>query len=181
MLKLIARNRIRAFARRYNYDAGYMEAMLDASPGAFFKFVELIKAAQHRQIAPIDAYYAAKIAGALAEDCGPCTQLVVNMALEAGVARDQVEAVLTRNFEAMAEGAALGLRFAEAVVAHASNAAEVRDAVRAAWGEKGVIDLTFSLQLGRMFPMIKAGLGFAQQCQRVRIGDKTVDITPLSA
>jgi hypothetical protein len=50
-----------------------------------------------------------------------------------------------------------------------------------AWGEKGVIDLTFSLQLGRMFPMVKAGLGFAKECRRVTVGDKAVDVAPLAA
>jgi hypothetical protein len=181
MLKSIARSRIRAFAKRYDYDAGYMEAVLDASPAAFLKFSKLIDAAQHRESAPLDAYYAAKIAGARAEDCGPCTQLVVDMALEAGVARDQIEAVLTRNFEAMNQDAALGFRFAEAIIKRTGSEDEVRDAVRAAWGEKGIVDLTFSLQIGRIFPMLKAGLGFAKQCRRVSVGDRIVDVAPLAA
>jgi hypothetical protein len=107
--------------------------------------------------------------------------LVVDMALEAGMARDQIEAVLRRDFEAMSEDTALGFRFAEAIIARARNEDEVRDAVRTAWGEKGVIDLTFSLQLGRMFPMVKAGLGFAKECRRVTVGDKAVDLAPLAA
>jgi hypothetical protein len=181
MLKSIARSRIRAFSKHYDYDTSYMETVLDTSPAAFFKFANLTKAAQHRESAPIDAYFAAKIAGARAEDCGPCTQLVVDMALEAGMARDQIEAVLRRDFEAMSDDTVLGFRFAEAVIHRAPNENEVRDAVRVAWGEKGVIDLTFSLQLGRMFPMVKAGLGFAKECRRVTVGDKAVDVAPLAA
>jgi hypothetical protein len=181
MLKSIARNRIRAFAKHYDYDARYMEHILDASPGAFFKFAKLTEAASHRETAPIDAYYAAKIAGARAEDCGPCAQLVVNMALEAGMGRDQIEAVLTRDFEAMNEETALGFRFADAVIHRAANEDEVRDAVRHLWGEKGVVDLTFSLQIGRMFPMIKAGLGYAKECRRIVVGDKPVEVAPLAA
>lgn len=181
MLKSIARNRVRAFGKHYDYDASYMEAVLDASPSAFFKFSKLIEAASHRESAPIDAYFAVKIAGARAEDCGPCTQLTVNMAIEAGMTRDQIEAVLTRKFEAMNENTALGFRFADAVINRASNEDEVRDTVRSAWGEKGVIDLTFSLQIGRMFPMIKAGLGYAKECRRVIVGDKPVEVAPLAA
>jgi len=181
MLKSIVRNRLRARTKRYDYDVSYMEHILDVSPPAFFKFVKLMDLAQHRESAPIDAYFAAKIAGARAEDCGPCTQLVVNMALEAGMRRDQIEAVLTRNYEAMRDDTALGLRFAEAIINRATNEDEVRDAVRSAWGEKGVIDLTFSLQVGRVFPMVKAGLGFAKECQRVTVGEKLVDVAPLAA
>ncbi len=181
MLRSVARNRIRAFSKRYNYDASYMEKLLDASPAAFFKFAKLVDAASHRESAPIDAYYAAKIAGARAEDCGPCTQLTVNMALEAGMGRDQIEAVLTRGFADMNEDTVLGFRFAEAVIGRWANEDELRDAVRTAWGDRGVIDLTFALQLGRMFPMVKAGLGFAIECRRVKVGDKAVDVAPLAA
>jgi hypothetical protein len=181
MLKSVARNRIRAFSKRYGYDASYMENLLDASPAAFFKFAKLMDAASHRESAPIDAYYAAKIAGARAEDCGPCTQLVVDMALEAGMGRDQIEAVLTRDCIAMNDNTVLAFRFAQAVINRTPNEDELREAVRTAWGDKGVIDLTFSLQLGRMFPMVKAGLGFAKECRRVTVGDKAVEVAPLAA
>ncbi len=181
MLKAIARNRIRAFSNRYDYDASYMEAVLDASPAVFFKFVKLVDAASHRESAPIDAYYAAKMAGARAEDCGPCTQLTVNMALEAGMGRDQIQAVLRRDYVAMNEDTVLAFRFAQAVINRTSNENELREAVRTALGDKGVIDLTLSLQLGRMFPMVKAGLGFARQCRRVTVGDTLVEVAPLAA
>ena len=60
-----------------------------------------MKASAHREVVPVEASFAAKITGALAEDCGPCTQLVVDMALEAGMAKDQIEAVLRRDPRAM--------------------------------------------------------------------------------
>lgn len=181
MLKAITRNRLRARGKRYDYDTSYMEHMLETSPASFFKFAKIMDVASHRESAPIDAYFAAKIAGARAEDCGPCTQLVVNLALEAGMPRGQIEAVLTRNFEAMSADTALGFRFAEAIIHRAPNEDEVRDAVRAAWSEKGVIDLTLSLQIGRIFPMVKAGLGYAKECRRVTVGGKSVEVAPLAA
>ena len=101
MRSWIARRSLRAFARRYGYDVSYLEMMLNESPAALFKFAPLMKAAAHREAVPIEASFAAKIVGALAEDCGPCTQLVVDMALEAGMPRDQIEAVLRRDPRAM--------------------------------------------------------------------------------
>ena len=97
MRSWIARRTLRAFAKRYGYDVSYLLMMLNHSPAAFFKFAPVMKAAAHREAVPIDASFAAKIVGALAEDCGPCTQLVVDMALEAGMPRDQIEAVLRRD------------------------------------------------------------------------------------
>jgi len=181
MRSWIARRILRKYGKRYGYDVSYLEMMLNESPAAFFKFAPILKASAHREVVPIEASFAAKIVGALAEDCGPCTQLVVDMALEAGMARDQIEAVLRRNPRAMNDATTLGFRFADAVVRRSADDDEFRDAVRAQWGEKGVIDLTLALQLGRMFPMVKAGLGYARECRRVTVDGHNVDVVKQAA
>ena len=181
MRSWIARRTLSAFARRYGYDVSYLEMMLNHSPAAFFKFTRLMKASAHREAVPIDASFAAKIVGALAEDCGPCTQLVVDMALEAGMPRDQIEAVIRRDPRAMNDATTLGFRFADAVARRSADDDEFRDAVRAQWGQKGVIDLTLALQMGRMFPMVKAGLGYAKECRRVTVSGHDVDVVKQAA
>ena len=103
------------------------------------------------------------------------------MALEAGMPRDQIEAVLRRDPRAMNEATTLGFRFAEAVVRKAPEDDEFRDAVRAQWGQKGVIDLTMALQLGRMFPMLKVGLGYAKECRRVTVDGHDIDVIKQAA
>ena len=123
----------------------------------------------------------AKITGAIAEDCGPCTQLTVDMALEAGMARDQIEAVLRRDVAAMTEAVALGFQFASAVAHRSMDDDKYRDAVRPRWGEKGVIDLAMALQMGRTFPMIKLGLGYARECRRVAVAGHQIDVIKQAA
>jgi hypothetical protein len=181
MRKFIARRMLRAFSKRYGYDTSYIETMLKESPGAFFKFAPVMKAAAHREVVPPEAAFAAKITGAMAEDCGPCTQLTVDMALEAGMAKDQIEAVLRRDVSAMQEATALGFRFADAIVHHSAEDEAHRDAVRARWGEKGVIDLSMGLQMGRLFPMIKLALGYAKECRRVTVAGHQIDVIKQAA
>src|SRR5215475_10461060 len=142
MRKFIARRMLRAYSKRYGYDTNYMETMLDESPRAFFKFASVAKAAAHREVIPVEMSFAAKLTGAMAEDCGPCTQLCVDMALEAGMAKDQIEAVLRRDVRPMTAAVALAFQFADAVVHRSAEDEAFRQAVRARWGEKGVIDLT---------------------------------------
>jgi hypothetical protein len=117
----------------------------------------------------------------LAEDCGPCTQLVVDQALEAGMPGDQIEAVLRRNTRVMHAATVLGFRFADAVVRRSADDDEYREAVRAQWGDKGVVDLTMVLQMSRMFPMLKAALGYAKECRRVIVGGHDVDVIKQAA
>ncbi len=176
MLKFLARLGLGNFSKRYDYDVGYMRYMLDASPAAFFKFAKLTGLARHHQAAPKDAVFAAKLVGAIAEDCGPCVQLVVYMSREAGVATEQIEAVLKRDRAAMNADTALAFQFADAVMRRAASSDELRDAVRAQWGDAGVVDLALAVQVGRVFPMVKLALGFAKTCARVRIDDAPVDV-----
>ena len=58
---------------------------------------------------------------------------------------------------------------------------DTRDAVRAQWGEKGVIDLAFALQMGRMYPMMKAALGYAKECRRISVDGKQIDVVKQAA
>ena len=181
MRKFIARRMLRGVSKRYGYDTSYMEMMLEGSPAAFFKFAPLMKASAHREVIPVETSFAAKITGALAEDCGPCTQLCVDMALEAGMAKDQIEAVLRRDVRAMTPAVLLGFQFADAVVHHSMEDEIRRDAVRARFGEKGVIDLAMALQMGRLFPMLKLALGYAKECRRVTVDGHQVDVIKQAA
>ena len=181
MRSFFARRMLRAASKRYGYDTSYLDYMLRESPAAFFKFAPLVKAAAHREVVPIEASFAAKITGAMAEDCGPCVQLTIDMALAAGMAKDQIEAVVRRDTRAMTASTRLGFQFAEAVASHAANTEEQRDAVRTRWGKKGVIDLAMALQMGRLFPMLKAALGYARECRRVTVEGQHVDVIKRAA
>ena len=44
-----------------------------------------------------------------------------------------------------------------------------------------MIDLTLALQMGRMFPMVKAALGYAKECRRVTVDAPNVDVIKLAA
>jgi len=181
MLKPLARAYVKRMGARYDYDVSYLLAMLDHSPRAFFAFAKLMPLARHRESAPEDAVMAAGLRGAMFEDCGPCTQLAVNVAKERGIDSRQVEAVLRRDISAMNDHVALGFRFADAILHRLPDEDEAREAVRARWGEKGLIDLTFALQISRVFPMVKAGLGYAKECRRIEVAGHPVEVAKRAA
>ncbi len=176
MRKWLANRLLTRFSARYDYDVSYMRAILDASPPAFFKFGAAMRLSRHREAASVSASFAAKLVGAAHEDCGPCVQIVVDMAREAGVADATIDAVLRRDITAMGEEAALAFRFADAIVRKAPDGDDAREAVRRAWGDRGVVDLTFALQYSRIYPMVKAGLGYAKSCARVTVGERIVAV-----
>jgi hypothetical protein len=81
----------------------------------------------------------------------------------------------------MSDATCLAFRFATAVVRRSAEGDELRDVVRAEWGQKGVIDLTMALQMSRIFPMVEAALGYHRECRRVTVDGHHVQIIKQAA
>lgn len=174
MLAWFLRRRLAAFERTYQYDMGYARDVLDADPKALLAFMKVMGMARYRKDIPRDAWYAAKIAGALSEDCGPCTQLVVDMATNEGVAPEILRAIVAGDPDAMPEDVALAYRFARASLAREPEADDLREQVVARWGPRGLVSLAFALTAARLFPTLKSALGHAWSCTRVRVGGESL-------
>ncbi|HYD61441.1 MAG TPA: hypothetical protein VEC35_13835 [Noviherbaspirillum sp.] len=171
MLKWLARRQLDAFEQAFDYDVTYMREMLDTSWRGFRLFAPVAKMVAHREDVPLETWYAAKIVAFVAEDCGPCTQLVVTMAEREGVSQSVLRAILAGDERAMGENAALGVRFARAVLAHDPQADELREQIVQRWGERAVLSLALGIAAARVFPTVKYALGHGKTCSRVRVGN----------
>jgi hypothetical protein len=176
MLKWLLRRWIAAFERDYGYDASYVHDILEASPRAALAFARAAKLGEYRRDLPAEAWYAAKLATTVAEDCGPCTQLVVTMAERAAIAPALLRAILARNEAAMSTDALLAFRFAEATLAHAPAADALREEILRRWGPRALVSLTFAIANARLYPTVKYALGHGKTCLRVTIGDATTPV-----
>lgn len=169
LLRWLIRRQIKGFERAYDYDMGYARDMLAVSPRALRRFSKIFSLSRHREDVPNTAWYAVKIATTLAEDCGPCTQLVVTMAERDGVNPAIIRAVLAGDEQAMGDEAALGFRFAQAVLRHAAEADALRNDIVARWGRKALVSLAIVIASSRVFPTVKYALGHGRACTRVTV------------
>ena len=181
MMKTIARRRLEAFEREWNYDAGYMHEILDAGGlEALMAVANLDKISNYRRDVPAEPYFVAKLVAVRQGDCGPCTQLVAAMAERAGVDPAALRAVLERNPDALSEESCLAYEFAEATLAHERTADVLRDHVVAAWGTCGLISLAYAIAAGGIYPALKYALGHGQTCVRVNVGGAAVPVPALA-
>jgi hypothetical protein len=170
MLGWFVRRQMAKFERNFDYDLTYARDMYDASPRAFFRFSRISGLAAHREDVPREAWFAAKIAATLAEDCGPCTQLVVTMAEREGVSPDALRAILAGDEKAMPPDAALGFRFARSVLERdIAEGDRLRSEVVSRWGKKGLVSLALTIAASRVFPAVKYALGHGHACVRVSV------------
>lgn len=174
MWNWLIRNRLAAFERHYGYDASYMRELLAIDSRAFWAFARATKLGQYRRDAPREVAFAASLTSIIAEDCGPCTQLGVAIALEQGCRPEVIAAIVRGDEAAMPEEVALGRRFARAVIEHAPAADELREEITRRWGKRAVVALAFGVLASRMYPTIKYALGYGHACQRVIVGGETI-------
>jgi hypothetical protein len=181
MVRWLMRKRLDAFERAFDYDMSYAREILDAGPDALMAFGKVQAMAKYRKGVPADAWYAAKLVGTLAEDCGPCTQLVTTMAEREGVPAETLRAVLAGDPGSMPADVALAFRFAHAALAHDPGADALRDEVVARWGRKGLVSLAFALTSARIFPTLKYALGHGRACTRVTVAGQPAAVAGRSS
>jgi hypothetical protein len=174
MFKWLIRNRLAAFQRKFGYDVDYARQILDADTRAFLAFARLGGLSSYRRDVPRDVYYAVKLTGTVLEDCGPCTQLVVAMALGDGVDPRTVAAVLEANDASLDERIRLGVRFARASLAHDVAADDLRDDIVKRWGPRALLSLAFAIASARLYPTIKYALGHGKACHRIVVAGQTI-------
>ncbi len=173
MFRWFLRRQIAAFERTWNYDASYIREMIDVDPRAMATFWKVQGLSKYRKDVPLAPYVAVGLVGAISEDCGPCTQLGIDMAQRAGVDPAVLRAVVTRDYSAMPYEVALAARFAEATLRHAPQADDLREEVERLWGKRGLISLSFAMIAARTYPTLKYALGHGKACTRLTIGGES--------
>jgi hypothetical protein len=176
MLRWIAENRIAAFERDYDYDMTYIRELLATDLGAFYAFTRFQSLANYRKDLPRDPLYGAKITGTMIGDCGPCTQLVVTMALREGVPPDLISAVLRRQDDALPEDVRLTVQFARASLAHDPDADPLREQIVKRWGQRALVTLAYTLVTTQVYPTLKYALGHGKACQRVVVAGAPIAV-----
>jgi len=137
---------------------------------AFWKVQSL---SRYRKDVPLAPYCAAGIVAVMNEDCGPCTQLGIDMAESQGVDPAILRAVVARDYQAMPFEVALAVRYTEATLRHAPEADDLREEVVRHWGRRGLMSLAFRILAARMYPTVKYAMGHGHSCTRLRIGGET--------
>jgi len=180
MLKALLGRQIGKMERQFDYDASYMRRLLAVSPSTFLKF-GFVTQLVDRKAAPSEALAAAGIAGTLTEDCGPCTQIGVDLAAAQGVDPAILRAILAGDEAAMGQAAALAWRFARASLARDMETADpLRDEIVRRWGDKGLVAISLSITTARMYPTLKYALGYGKACSRVTVAGQPTPVAHLA-
>jgi hypothetical protein len=174
MIRWALRKATDKFERDWNYDASYLRDIIDASPRAAWLFWRVTALGKFRRDVSLEVWCAAGITAVRHEDCGPCTQLGIQMAERAGVSPAVLKAVLADDPRAMPPDVALAWRFTRATLAHDPAADEYRDEIVSRWGRRALVSLAFAITAARIYPTVKYALGHGKSCMRAVVNGTPV-------
>lgn len=167
MIKWFLRRSARAFGRAYDYDVSYMEEVINTSAGAgmrlsAFPLISQYRGPKEAQKVWVGAIFASTVEG----DCGPCAQLVLDMALESGVDAGLLKSCFDGDPH-QAGDVGLGFRFALAAIHGRLEVDDLKDEIEAKYGKRAVIAASFAAGSGRFYPVFKRGLGYGHACTQL--------------
>lgn len=174
MFKRFLHRRLAQLETSFGYDATYLHEVIDISAPAFVKFALFQTMSSHRKNIPRDVWYAARIAAALSEDCGPCTQLVVDMAVREGMSSETVSALLRGDFAKAGRDAEFGFRYGLAVSKNTDDALALSETAGERYGKQALVSLAFAVACSRVYPTLKRGLGHGVACTKITIANETI-------
>lgn len=174
MIRYLLNKTLLSMKKRYDYDVGYMQDILKTDLKTFLKFMAFQTMSAHSGNLPPVPLFAARLRAIIWDDCGPCTQLIVNMALEAGVDPDIIRGIINKELNDLPEEIALVARFTDLVLAHNPEADDLRDKILERWGKEGLITISYAISSTRVYPAIKYTLGYGKTCSRIQIDDNTL-------
>ena len=174
MIRWLLHKGTRAFEARYDYDASYQHRLIDISKGAGLRMAVLPLFSQYRgPKVGRQVWLGAIFASTLEGDCGPCSQLILDMAAEAGA--DMAPFRMCAAGQAKDAGdVGLGFRFAMAAISGDAEADSLRAEIETAFGAETLAAATFGAAFGRVYPVLKRGLGYGKTCQSLKFGDSDV-------
>lgn len=147
----------------------YQRDMAAASPGSALKLQEIARLIRENQSVPEPVAMMAALGATMAEDCGDCVQIYVNLALKAGIDKTIVKAALENHLSDLPTDLKLGFCFGRVVSDNDPMLLEKGAALEARFGRKALVDLALVIALARFYPTVKRALGHSRTCAEARV------------
>lgn len=147
----------------------YQRDMATASPGSALRLQEIGRLIRENQSVPEPVAMMAALGAVMAEDCGDCVQIYVNLALNAGVDKAIVKAALGNHLTDIPTDLKLGFCFGRVVSENDPMLLEKGAALEARFGRKALVDLALVIAMARFYPTVKRALGHSRTCAEAKV------------
>ncbi|WP_420568042.1 hypothetical protein [Thalassovita sp.] len=164
MFQKIASALIGRAERRLGVSLDYARQIARTDFGLLQRYNRIFGFLDPNRHVPPQAYHAARLRGALAADCGTCVQAEISLARKAGLGAELIDQILAGQGALIVDDLAAVMALSDAVVYRREDDADARDSVLRAYGQKGLIELSYAMNGAALLPGIKRAMGYATTC-----------------
>ena len=164
MLKRIAHSMIRKAEHRLGVSLDYVHKIAETDFGLLTRYNKIFGYLDPNRHVPALAYHTARLRGALAADCGTCVEVEINLAKQAGVDPAHLAKILSADYASLPLEIAAVATLTDAVTGRREDDPTSREVVRDAFGEAGLIELSYAMNGAALIPGIKRAMGYATAC-----------------
>ncbi|CUH99286.1 hypothetical protein [Leisingera aquaemixtae] len=164
MLTAVATFFIRRAEKRIGVSLDYVHHIAQTNFSLLSRYNRVFGFLDPNRHVPAAAYHAARLRGARASDCGTCVEAEINLALAAGLEENLILAIVQADEQSLPPEIASIVRLADAATARREDDPNARSAVIEAYGNAGLIELSFAMNGAAMLPGIKRAMGHATAC-----------------
>ncbi|MGB0921174.1 MAG: hypothetical protein ACPG06_01280 [Alphaproteobacteria bacterium] len=168
MMKKLAHWLVRRSEKQTGEDSTFMHEIADSSLNAFMKFGFFVPMSGHRKVVSAEAWHCARVAAAMNQDCGPCTQTTVNMAISDGASPELLRGALNGG-EGLTGDVLLAYQYGKAVAENGPELLDLLEAAEVRFGKEGLVELAFCVAGAAVYPTVKRALGHGLACSQVVI------------
>lgn len=168
LMTALAEPRIKRMEAHFGVPLDYVRYMARHAMGALRALGKTEASVTYRHVLPRDPYHIARLVADQVEDCGTCLQLVVNVALKDGVSPKLIQAALDGDLANLPLELVDVYHFANRI-ANREDAPDLRDRLKARYGDEAFIELALAIAAPRVYPTLKRALGYAIGCSRVEV------------
>lgn len=162
MIRWLAHKLIDRAEARLGVPLEYTHTIADADIGLLSRYNRIFGFLDPIRHVPVEAYHTARLIGALSADCGSCVEAEINLAKSAGMGEPMIRSILTGG--ELPEPLEAVARLSRAVTSDRGDDADAREVIRSAYGDKGLIELSFAMNGAALLPSIKRAMGHATTC-----------------
>jgi alkylhydroperoxidase family enzyme len=164
VIKYLIGRQINAHEKSLGASLDYLRHILRVSMPDFWRVRRLGQLNAQRRALPPAPFHVARLIAVMAEDCGDCVQIEVNLARSAGVRAEILRSTLAARPSELPQELADVYLFAECIVHNSGDIEPLRGKMRQRYGEQALVEMSLAIALARTFPAIKRGMGYASAC-----------------
>ena len=127
--------------------------------------------ANYRCVLTVEAYHITAILASMAEGCGNCVQIEINMARSAGVGEATLQAIVTGCPQDLDDTLQDVYEFTNSILQDDAQQEPLRLRIVEHFGDRGLVELGMKIAASRLFPMMTRTLGFSSSCSEIDVGD----------